>query len=209
MTWRRVGIYYVVLALLGAYYLAVERQSPAPPPPPDRTQLVDVPLDRITEMRLVRGTERVVSRMEGGRWRVVEPAGARAPSDLLGLLVQHVVEASAVEVVAQGGGAAEEFGLDGRAGRIELYPRGQRTPVTVALGARNPSGTALYVRVEGSPRILLVGSIIEYYAQRVFEEARASRESTVPREGEVPGRGPRPPAHVAGPSLLTPAPEGC
>jgi hypothetical protein len=189
MTWRRIGFYYLTFGLLAAYYLGVERQAPAPAPEAPRTQLIDLTLDRIGEMRLMRGPERVVCRHEGARWRVEEPAGARVPADLIGLLVANLVESQAVEVVAEAGGPQEDFGFGEAGDRIELYPRGQHTPITVFLGARNPAGTALYVRLGDSPAVLLVGGIIHYYTERILEEVRASRGTGRPPAGPgVPGR---------------------
>jgi hypothetical protein len=181
MTWRRVALYYVLFGVVLLYYWGSQPEVKGPPTEAeDRVRLVDVRLERIVEVQFVRADARVRCRQERGRWRVVEPRGARVPADLISSFVMTLVEMRAAEVVAEREGGRGRFGLGPEALRIELYQRGHQVPVVVRLGHRNPTETAVYARVEGAPRVLLVGRVLEYYATRVFEEARQTADSNTP-----------------------------
>jgi Domain of unknown function (DUF4340) len=171
MTWRRVILYGALFGVALLYYWGSEpSKAPRPETSPNELTLVDMPLDRVTEVHLIRGGKRVRCGPEGGTWRVVDPPGRRVPVDLISTLVMTLVETRAAEVIAREATEYGPFGLGTDALRVELYQRGHDAPVTVILGNRNPTDTALYARVEGSPRVLLVGRILEYYIDRVFEE---------------------------------------
>ena len=108
------------------------------------------------------------------------------------------------------------FGLDSEALRVRLYERGNNVPVTLILGKRNPTGTAVYAQVEGSPKVLLVGRILEYYVDRLFEEVGKRLQS-----GREPGVDVERADQIGSSSIasqektdqkaspLTPQPRGC
>jgi len=174
MTWRRVALYYALLAAALLHHWGFERGVvPRPETSSLGVPLVDVPPNRVGEVHLIRAGERVRCREDGGRWSVIEPEGALVPADLISTFVTTLVETRAAELIAnnaaEGGG---QFGLGPEAVRVELYQRGNDVPVAVVLGGRNPTDTAIYARVEGSPRVLLVGRLLEYYVDRVFEEVK-------------------------------------
>jgi hypothetical protein len=183
MTWRRVILYYVLFAVALFYYWNSERRpSPVQEMAPQEPRLVDVSLDRLAELHLLRGEERVRCARQGAIWRVVYPTGARAPADLISSLVTTLAESRPAEVIAGRATDGSAFGLGSDALRVRLYEQGNNVPVTLILGKRNPTGTAVYAQVEGSPRVLLVGRILEYYVDRLFEEVGKRLQS-----GREPG----------------------
>jgi hypothetical protein len=109
-------------------------------------------------------------RQEAGRWRVLEPHGATAPPDLLATFLLTLVETTAAESIDDASGSGEGFGVTGeRATRVELYRLGHEDPVTITLGARNPTETAVYAVVAGRPGVFLVGRVLQYYADGILE----------------------------------------
>ena len=186
MKWRRVVLYYALFAVALVYYWGSEgTKGPQPEPSSNEPPLVDIPPDRLVEVHFVREGKRVRCAQEDGRWRVVDPGGQRVPADLISSFVMALLETRAAEVIATEATEGGEFGLGTDALQVELYQRGRDAPVTVILGNRNPTETALYARVEGSPRVLLVGRILEYYVDRVFEEVGRRLQSGANREVDI------------------------
>lgn len=178
MTWSRVAIYYALFALALLYYLGSESsQGPRIEVPSKEVALVDIPPGLLTEVHIIREGRRVRCSREGGLWRVTEPRNQRVPTDLISSLVTTLLEIGPAEVVAEEATDVESFGLGPEALRLELYQRGHDAPVTVILGNRNPTHTAVYAQIEDSPQVLLVGRILEYYVDRIFEEVRRPTQS--------------------------------
>ena len=95
MSWRAVGVVYVVFALLLAFVLRFEREPEVAAPPPEAAparSLLGVDPSAVRAITFVRGTARVRAERRDGRWRVVEPAGAAVPPDLArsGLVGRHL-----------------------------------------------------------------------------------------------------------------------
>jgi hypothetical protein len=192
MTWRRVALYYVLFAAAALwYYRGPAGTETEGMPAEERTlALVDLPLDRVEQVDLVRQGQRVRFRPHAGRWQIVEPQ-ARAPADLLWSFVATLVEARAAEVIADGRTDENAYGLGLDALRVELYERGHERPVRVIFGNRNPTETAVYARVEGRPETLLVGRVLQYYAERILEEAARGEEPAPPvRDADQAERAP-------------------
>lgn len=188
MTWRRVILYYVLLGIAVFYYFvsAPERRRLGDTDEA-AVALVDVRLDRLNQIHVMRDGDSVRCRQEGIRWRVIEPEGVWLPADLISSFVVSLVETKAVEVIAGQERTDAAFGFGRGATRVQLYRRGHEAPVTVVLGGRNPTQTAVYARVEGAAQILLVGRILLYYADRMFDELRRQRSEDSDAELDNPG----------------------
>jgi len=173
MTWRRVGLYYLLLGVALVVYVGTAPIGSVPEETGGKVRLLDLRLDQLGEVHLIRGNAWVRCGQEAGRWRVLEPAGASAPPDLVATFVLTLVEMTAVEVVSGETGGGEEFGVAGEgATRVELYQIGHEDPVTIILGARNPTETAVYATVEGRSGVFLVGRVLQYYADGILEAAQ-------------------------------------
>jgi hypothetical protein len=178
MTWRRVAAYWLLFGGTLGYYVftattprdVAETASAAAA----QSQLLSVRLDRIAEVEISRGPERVRCAEEGGHWRVVDPPEARVPADLIASFVITLVEARVIERVAAGPESSAAFGFGDRAMRVALYQRGHAVPVVLHFGAESPTRTAIYAHVEGVAEVAVVGRVLQYYATRIFEEVRAA-----------------------------------
>jgi hypothetical protein len=177
MTWRRVAVYWTLFVAAFGYYVTSipgegvgdgEAETP-------RVGLVSVRIDRVAEVAIERGGTRIRLGQEAGRWRVLDPPDVQVPADLLSSFVVTLAEAKVIEHVDEEVGEPDRFGLERAATRVDLYERGHDTPVSVILGAENPTQTAIYARVVGRSQVLLVGRVLQYYADRIFEEVGRRR----------------------------------
>ena len=169
MRWRSVIVLYVVLAALGAEYWLVERtRQPAVTAAPPRQRFLTVRGDDVREVRVIRGGRAIVSRRAEGRWTVVEPADAPIPSDLVTAFVDALTGAEEIDVLAEAGADQATYGLDATAARVELVTE-RGSPVVVAVGAPNPTGTAVYARRDDGSAVVLIGRNVRYYEHLLFQ----------------------------------------
>jgi hypothetical protein len=176
MTWRRAALYWFCFLMLGIYYLRFERppatQVGARMP---RAAFLTIGEDQIQSIEARRGDEVVRCHRVGGRWHVLEPSDRTVPSDLVSSLISTVSHLPDVEVVAEQPPDLAPFGLDVPAAQLILTPAAGE-PVTIRLGNRNPSGTAVYAQRSSSLGVFLVGVNARYYADLLFEGVRRGGE---------------------------------
>lgn len=171
MTWRRALAYWACFLVLGAYYLVALREpSRAVPAHLTRAPFLSIADKDIDGMELRRAASVIRCRRVEGRWQVVEPTGGAVPSDLVSALVANFTQLPEVEVVDEEGGDLAQFGLDPPVSQITLTLSGGKT-VTVRLGSRNPSGTAVYAQRNDDKRVFLIGLNVRYYEDLVFQAA--------------------------------------
>jgi Domain of unknown function (DUF4340) len=168
MRWTRALAYVLVAAVLATVYVVT-----APPPPPSPASLPpppEAPPPAIDSFRLETGGRTVRATRTGGRWEVVEPAGADVPADLIAALVSAVLETDADPVTTDTSQLAD-FGLVRPWARLS-FGRPNGAPVTLALGSANPAETGVYGRLEGKPQVILLGLNVRYYIDLVLKQSR-------------------------------------
>lgn len=175
MGWRQVVVFWVVLLVLAGEYWFVERPKQGRPPAEQtRPRFLPVEADDVREVRLSRDGRTVVSRRDASGWTVVEPAGVSVPSDLIAAFMTALAGAEEIGRMGEAEVDAPAFGLDERAGRVEMVPqRGES--VVVAIGTTNPPGTAVYARRQGAREVVLIGRNIRYYEDLIFQAVAAGR----------------------------------
>lgn len=175
MTWRKTLAYWVLFLTLGGYYLVFERGAQAPAEPEVRREKVlPVFRDEVRAVVLHRDGQAVRAELDDKRWKVVSPEGVTIPSDLIAALVDTLAERQEAEVVEESPKQEElgTFGLETPSSVLEVELANGQTK-TVEVGRRNPTRTAVYVRSDGSRRILLAGLNVQYYGDLLFEAAQA------------------------------------
>lgn len=177
MSWRRVAAIYAVLAMLAGWIAILDHTAPAPAtdtPTTPGPSLLEVDAAAVSGITFRRDTAVVRAVREQGRWRVLEPAGAQIPPDLLEATIATLTtgqSAERLETGAQQDLAA--YGLATPSTSLEIAVGGMSTPVTVVVGGRNPTRTAVYARRSDRAVIYLVGMNLSYYIDLVFDGAKA------------------------------------
>lgn len=168
MTWGRALGYLAVFLGLVAYYVATEPRTGADTPAVVvRRSFLDITSTDVRALTVEQGTRRIRAVREGERWRVAEPEGTKIPSDLLAALVDQLATQPDVEVVDETGQDAAQFGLVPPVARVTLEIDDRK--VGIAFGARNPGQTAIYGRVDGESRVLLLGLNVLYYEELIVQ----------------------------------------
>lgn len=173
MSWRRVGLIYVALAVLAAYVFLIDR-GPATTPPADGhapvgPSLLDVNAAAVSAVAFHEGGRTLRAARHDGRWQVLEPPGVVVPSDLLEATIATLTVGQSAEVLAeQPEHELAAYGLATPSATLDVVIA-NAAPVTVSVGARNPTRTAVYARRSDRPAIYLVGMNLSYYLDLIFE----------------------------------------
>jgi hypothetical protein len=167
----RAIFFTALVAILLPYYYFVDRPAlRLKQMPTQQESLLDLPggIDGIT---LQRGDEKVhYTRMaDGSGYQLVEPQGKFVPQDLMKALADLLEGAKSVEVVSTNPKDAAEFGLDQPKGELILEPASKKPPINIFFGSENPTRTAVYARIDNSPKIFLLGANLEYYQTLLFQ----------------------------------------
>ncbi len=171
MSPRSAIIFTVLIAILLPYYYLVDRPELRLRDIAAVSQtesLLDLPggIDSIT---VTRGAEKVhYARRSDGQYKVVEPDGKFVPQDLMKALADLLQGAKTVEVVSTNPNDLAEFGLDQPKGELILETP-KKPPINIFFGNENPTHTAVYARIEGNPKVFLLGANLQYYQTLMFQ----------------------------------------
>ena len=178
MSWRRVGMIYTVLTLLAALVIVVDHTrvptAEGPEQAPVGPSMLEADAAAIRAVTFRKEGKVVRAVREDQRWRTVEPAGAQVSPDLIAATIATLTSGQAAEKLAQ---EPEHdlaaYGLDIPSATVDVViGDALAKPVTVEIGARNPTRTAVYARRSDQPSIFLVGMNLSYYIDLIFEAAK-------------------------------------
>jgi hypothetical protein len=167
---RSAIIFTVLIAILLPYYYFVDRPELRLKELTNSTQesLLDLP-GGIDSLTVTRENEKVhYVRRSDGQYKVVEPDGKFVPQDLMKALVDLFADAKSVEVVSTNPNDLAEFGLDKPKGQVVIESPSKQ-PISIFFGSENPTHTAVYARIEGIPKVFLLGANLEYYQSLMFQ----------------------------------------
>ena len=171
MSPRSAIIFTILIAILLPYYYFVDR-------PELRLKEVGVAQESLLNLpggvdtvTITRGDEKVrYTRMaDGHSYKLVEPDGKFVPQDLMKAMADLLEGAKTVEVVSTNAKDLAEFGLDKPKGEVILEAASKKGPINIFFGNENPTHTAVYARIEGTPKIFLLGANLEYYQTLMFQ----------------------------------------
>jgi hypothetical protein len=178
VTWTRVAVIYAVLAVLVGYLSLVdgpanEETAVTLEPPTPSASLLGTEADAVRVMTFQKDGRLIRASRDSGRWRPIEPMGARIPPDLFDAAIAALTAGQASEKIsAESGHRLADYGLESPAATIELVVGDvPNRPITVLIGARNPTQTAVYARRSDEDAIYLVGMNLRYYIDLIFDAA--------------------------------------
>jgi hypothetical protein len=167
---RSAIIFTVLIAILLPYYYSVDRPELRLKELTTSVQesLFDLP-NGIDALTVSRDNEKVrYTRRSDGQYKVVEPDGKFVPQDLMKALADLFEGAKSVEVVSTNPNDLAEFGLDKPKGEV-ILEAGSKKPINIFFGSENPTHTAVYARIEGVPKVFLLGANLQYYQSLMFQ----------------------------------------
>jgi hypothetical protein len=174
MSWRRVAVIYVVLAVLASYLIIFERtEGPSEQVDPGSaaSSLLGVDASSVTSVTFRKEGKIVRAIREDGRWRAVEPPGSQVSPDLFEATIATLTAGQASERLSrEPENALAAYGLDAPSATLEVVTSdAPGRPITVLIGARNTTRTAVYARRSDQTSVFLVGMNLSYYIDLIFD----------------------------------------
>jgi hypothetical protein len=154
-----------ILAILGG---AVYYTKENPPPGDDeKPKILSVDQDKIQQLTIERSGKDplTLQRGEDDKWSFGAPVTVPADSSSIGFLAQSAASLEADRVVEENVTDWKPYGLDDPAMTLEVKLK-DGTSHRVLFGKETPTGSALYVRLDGDPRLFTAYT----YAKTSFEK---------------------------------------
>jgi Domain of unknown function (DUF4340) len=166
---RKAILFTFLIVILLPYYYFVDR--PRPKVAEIKEQQVSLlNIEKVNELTVSNGAETIRYQLTpDGRYQVVEPQGKFVPQDLIEAVIALLRDAKSVEIVSTDPGDMEEFGLDHPKGELVIQDPSKPKPIDIQFGNENPTSTAIYARINGEPKVFLLGKNLEYYQRLMFE----------------------------------------
>lgn len=180
MSPRSAIFFTLLIAILLPYYYFVDRpELRIKGIKTEQESLLDLKggVDSIT---VTRGDEKIhyIKTSDGVHYKVVEPEGKFIPQDLMAALADLLSGAKSVEIVSSNPNDLKQFGLDHPQGEIILQTASKPQPINIFFGAENPTHTAIYARIDTSPKVFLLGKNLEYYQALMFQWVEGKQGKT-------------------------------
>ena len=163
---RNTAILAVLALGLGAYiYFVDQYKTPAPETPPSAPAgKVFEKLDaaEIEEVRLTSSAgEATTVRKVGTAWRLVSPVDAPADESELSGITSNLATADIQRVVEEKPKDLAPFGLATPKVTVVFTVAGEKTPRTLLIGEKNPTGSDLYAKLPDAPRVFLISGFLD------------------------------------------------
>ena len=161
MSGRKTLIWAFVLLVLAAFYYLYEiqggqkRQEEAS----KRELLFHFAADDVTGFTVKREQETVRAEKSDGHWYLTEPLAVRGDDQKYHELTRYVAELHYTRVVEEQPQSLEPYGLATPRLEIQVTLKDPAKPLTLRLGATNPTGGSYYAQAEGHAPIYLVSGV--------------------------------------------------
>lgn len=153
----------VVAAALGGYIYFVEmKRDPAADTESTREKVFTISPGSIEEVEITNAaaeTTKVVR--QDAAWVVTAPEQAEADTVEISTVVSSLESLEQTRVVSEAPESATPFGLDPARITVAFKLTGESAPRRLLIGNKTPTGGDLYARIDGSPRVFLIGGYLE------------------------------------------------
>jgi hypothetical protein len=152
-----------VAAGLGGYIYFVEmKRDPAAETAVTREKVFTLTPGTIDEVEVTNAANEVtrVTRQDT-TWAITAPVAAEADTVEISTVVSSIEALEQTRVVSEAPESAAAFGLDPARVTVAFKVAGEGTMRRLQIGSKTPTGGDLYARVEGSPRVFLIGGYLE------------------------------------------------
>jgi hypothetical protein len=153
----------LVAAGLGGYIYFVEmKRDPAAETAVTREKVFTLTPGTIDEVEITNAANEVtrVARQDT-TWAITAPVAAEADTVEISTVVSSIEALEQTRVVSEAPESAAAFGLDPARVTVAFTVAGEGTTRRLQIGSKTPTGGDLYARVEGSPRVFLIGGYLE------------------------------------------------
>ena len=166
----RGGKSFLVLLVLGlgigayAYFVESKREpsDAAAATGTKSTKVLAVDAGKVEELE-VKSASGDVTRLKktGSDWQIVAPSPMEADQQAVNTLVSSLESLESSKTIDENPASVKDFGLDPPRAVVGVRQTGETAMRKIDLGTKTPTGADLYARVEGQPKVFLVGASAE------------------------------------------------
>lgn len=152
----------LVIALgLGAYIYFVESKRPASDTT-TKPKVFSADTSKIEQIDVrAAGGDRTTIKRDGTDWRITEPRAMDADATQVSSLVSTLGSLEEDETVNANPTSVKQYGLDPARFTVAFHVKGDTTVYQLDVGDKTPTGSDLYARVDGQPKLFLVPAYVE------------------------------------------------
>jgi hypothetical protein len=167
-------ILLVVAAGLGAYVYFVESKrdvSDTPAVKHDKVWTVDANKLEEIDIKASNGDLTKVKK-NGPTWQIVSPEPMEADADAINTIATALSSLESTKTVDDNPPSVKPFDLDPPHASITLKVAGESAPKQIDLGTKTPTGSDMYARVAGQPKVFLIGATLDDQLNRTTFDLR-------------------------------------
>jgi hypothetical protein len=155
----RTFLFLLVVALgLGAYIYFVEnKRTPSDTPAKDKVFTADTSKIDTIEVKASSGDTTTIKK-NGTDWQIVAPQTMDADASTVATLVSTLESLDVGRTVSDNPTSVKEYGLEPPKYTVGFKLAGETAMHTLDVGDKTPTGSDLYARVEGQPKLMLIGA---------------------------------------------------
>jgi hypothetical protein len=174
----------IALGLGGYIYFVESKKDAGGPAAAKKDKVVTADADKIEELE-VRAASGDTTRIKksGTDWQITAPAGVDADGATIGSMLSSITSLESERVVDEKPASVKEFGLDPVRFSVGFRLTGETAMHRVEFGTKTPNGSNLYARVEGQPKLFLVGAYLEDSLNKSTFDLRDKSVLKFAREG--------------------------
>jgi Domain of unknown function (DUF4340) len=152
----------LVLALgIGAYaYFVESKREPSDTAVPAKgTKVLPIDSSKVEEIEVTSASGDVTRlKKNGNDWQIVAPSPMDADQQTVSALLSSLESLETSKTIDEHPASVKDFGLDPPRAIVGVRQTGETTMRKIDLGTKTPTGADLYARVEGQPKLILIGA---------------------------------------------------
>jgi hypothetical protein len=173
----------VLAAGLGAYIYFVESKRDLTDPETRKDKVFAVETGTIEEVQLRSPNGDTTLRKNGTTWQVAAPVTAAADEYTVSSLVSALETLEMQRSLQDNPSSVAQFGLDPARISVAFKVAGDTTERRLEIGNKTPTGSDLYARVGGQPKLFLIAAHLEDTLNRSTFDLREKSVLKVERDG--------------------------
>jgi len=174
---KRSTLLLLLAAVVGGiliYFLEIKPGKPRDEKPAETAKdaFAGIKREEITGVTVTRGNETISLENQDNKWLIKQPINAAADDSALNSLIGDLVSARIErEFNNPSAEALKEYGLDSPAVKLEIKLKDGKTH-RVELGGKDPLGSSVYAKLDGSSNVAVLGSALLTSADKPLNDWR-------------------------------------
>ena len=165
----------LVIALgLGSYaYLVESKRDLSDTGGPKPTKVMPIDAGKVEEVEVKAASGEVTTlKKNGSTWQIVGPEPMDADQDAVSTIVSSLSSLETTRTVDENPTDVKPFDLDPPRATVGIRLSGETAMRRLDLGTKTPTGADLYARVEGQPKVFLIGASADDQLDRTTFDLR-------------------------------------